>query len=77
VPRNWQVRHSRAAKADLYEIWSYIAAHDELAAFRWLEKFDAAIADQGIGGCRGRADKRPICKEAELWRSRRSTAIAG
>jgi plasmid stabilization system protein ParE len=38
------VFRSAAAKADLYEIWSYIAAHDDLAADRWLQKFDAAIA---------------------------------
>jgi plasmid stabilization system protein ParE len=41
---NWRVLRSAAAKADLYEIWSYIAAHDDLAADRWLQKFDAAIA---------------------------------
>lgn len=41
---NWRVLRSAAAKADLYEIWCYIAAHDDLAADRWLQKFDAAIA---------------------------------
>jgi plasmid stabilization system protein ParE len=41
---NWRVFRSAASKADLYEIWSYIAAHDDLAADRWLQKFDAAIA---------------------------------
>lgn len=41
---NWRVLRSAAAKADLYEIWCYIAAHDDLAADRWLQKFDAAFA---------------------------------
>ncbi len=41
---NWRVLRSAAAKADLYELWCYIAAHDDLAADRWLQKFDAAIA---------------------------------
>lgn len=44
MARNWRVLRSPAAKADLFEIWSYIAAHDDLAADRWLQKFDAAIA---------------------------------
>lgn len=41
---NWRVLRSVAAKADLYELWCYIAAHDDLAADRWLQKIDAAIA---------------------------------
>lgn len=41
---NWRVFRSAAAKADLYEIWRYIAAHDDVAADRWLQKFDSAIA---------------------------------
>lgn len=49
MTRNWRVVRSRAAKADLfeiwsYEIWSYIAAHDLDAADHWLAKIDAAIA---------------------------------
>ncbi len=44
MTRNWRVVRSRAAKADLFEIWSYIAAHDLDAADRWLERIDAAIA---------------------------------
>jgi toxin ParE1/3/4 len=44
VAHNWRVLRSSAAKADLFEIWCYIAAHDEDAADGWLAKFDAAIA---------------------------------
>jgi toxin ParE1/3/4 len=44
VAHNWRVLRSQAAKADLFEIWCYIAAHDELAADNWLGKFDSAIA---------------------------------
>lgn len=44
MPNSWRVLRSRAAKADLFELWSYIAAHDENAADRWIERIDAAIA---------------------------------
>lgn len=53
---NWRVERSRAAKADLFEIWSYIAAHDLNAADRWLQRMDAAInrltAFPGLGSTR-------------------------
>jgi toxin ParE1/3/4 len=56
VARNWRVFRSQAAKADLFEIWCYIAAHDENAADGWLAKFDAAIerlsAFPGLGSTR-------------------------
>jgi plasmid stabilization system protein ParE len=44
VANSWRVLRSQAAKADLFEIWCYIAAHDDVATDRWLQKFDAAIA---------------------------------
>lgn len=44
MPNSWRVLRSRAAKADLFELWSYIATHDENAADRWIERIDAAIA---------------------------------
>jgi toxin ParE1/3/4 len=43
VARNWRVTRSRAAKADLFEIWSYIAANDIDAADRWLQRIVASI----------------------------------
>lgn len=44
MPNSWRVLRSRAAKADLFELWCYIAAQDENAADRWVERIDAAIA---------------------------------
>jgi toxin ParE1/3/4 len=61
VARNWRVLRSPAAKADLFEIWCYIAAHDDMAADRWLQKFDPAIdrlsVYPGLGSSRAELPK--------------------
>jgi toxin ParE1/3/4 len=64
VPRNWRVLRSSAAKADLFEIWCYIAGHDEDAADGWLAKFDAAIAR--LSAFPGMGSSRPELPEGIL-----------
>lgn len=40
----WTVSRRPQAVDDLYEVWEYLAGHDEILADRWIDRIDESIA---------------------------------
>lgn len=43
-PQVWTVVRKPKAADDLFELWNYLAEHDESLADRWIDRIDEGIA---------------------------------